>query len=85
MSEEAVSEPGEIRLLPNHCPDVRAWLRTSLGVVVRLAIKFVSLHGYWGSHRELIKTRNEGTTTGIALASFCYHFPRSCDSTVTLE
>lgn len=42
MSEEAVSEPGEIRLLPNRGSDVRAGLRAPLGVVVKLAIKFVS-------------------------------------------
>lgn len=37
-----MSEPGEIRLLPNHSPDARAGLRASLGVVVKLAIKSVS-------------------------------------------
>lgn len=37
-----MSEPGEIRLLPNHSLDARAGLRASLGVVVKLAIKSVS-------------------------------------------
>lgn len=88
MSEEEVSEPGEIRLLPKHGLDVRAGLRAPLGVVVKLAIKFVSELSSWvlemTQGRELMETRNEGRTSGIALASFCY-FPWSCDSTVTVE
>lgn len=47
VSEEAVSEPGEIRLVASHGPDVRAGLRAPLGVVVKLAIKFVSELSSW--------------------------------------
>lgn len=89
LSEEAVSEPGEIRLLPNPGPDVRAGLRAPLGVVVKLAIKFVSELSSWvlgiTQGRELIETRNEERTSGIASASFYYNFPKSCDSAVTLK
>lgn len=70
MSEEAESEPGEIRLLPNRGPDVRAGLRAPLGVVVKLAIKFISELSSWVLDITQGADQNQGWRIGFFLLSF---------------